>query len=165
LNGSNAPGYPRGLPKARNGNIDLDQDNTPEFVNNLACMTRAHPVRKADRLHEIIRKSGCIVRCFPAMSRRRVSPKFDRGFGDHKARTAERDFPYIVEIAVPEAGLEVSLNRELMAFHQSYNIRPRFGRRIKTNNKLYYCRWCFSDPAIADVFCERFGGKPVSIKP
>jgi len=21
-----------------------------------------------------------------------------------------------------------------------------------------YCRWCFSDPAIADVFRERFGG-------
>ncbi len=74
-----------------------------------------------------------------------------------KALTAEYDFPHIVEIARPVNGLDVRLSREIEGFHRSRGIRPHFGQpRIK--NGQHYCLWCFSDPAIADAFRERFGG-------
>ncbi len=52
----------------------------------------------------------------------------------------------------------------MAAFHRSHDIEPRFGWTTNRHNQLY-CRWCFSDPAIADAFRERFGGACVTIKP
>ncbi len=85
-------------------------------------------------------------------------------FRKSKALATERDFPHIVEIVVPVNGLDVRLNREMATFHRSHNIRPRFGQR-RTQIDQHYCRWCFSDPAIADAFCERFGGERVMNRP
>lgn len=77
-----------------------------------------------------------------------------------KARVAELDFPYVIEMEVPAKGLNVRLSREIGMFHCSHEIRPRFGRsRVK--NDQHYCRWCFSDPLVADAFLERFGGARV----
>jgi hypothetical protein len=74
-----------------------------------------------------------------------------------KAQGTERHFPHIIEMAIPGNGLDVQLNREIASFHRSRDIRPRFGR-TRTQNGQDYCRWCFSDSAIADAFRERFGG-------
>ena len=76
----------------------------------------------------------------------------------------ERDFPYIVEMPLPLNGFDERVRRAMETFHQLRDIRPRFGWSRKRNGD-YYSRWCFSDPAIADAFRERFGGMLVTNKP
>jgi hypothetical protein len=76
----------------------------------------------------------------------------------------ERKFPHIVEIVLPVNGLDVGVNREMVTFCRLRNIRPRFGRRTKRTGQDY-CRWCFSDQAIADAFREQFGGELVKSGP
>jgi hypothetical protein len=74
-----------------------------------------------------------------------------------RAVTTERDFPHIIEIDLPVAGLDFRLSREMGKFHEANDIAPRFGRtRIQKDH--HYCRWCFSDPAVANAFRQRFGG-------
>jgi len=81
-----------------------------------------------------------------------------------KKVATERDFPHIIEIELPVNGLDVQLSREIATFHSARDIRPRFGR-TKIQNDQHYCRWCFSDPAIAAAFRERFGGERVTNGP
>ena len=85
-------------------------------------------------------------------------------FNTSKAIETERDFPHIVEIAVPQNGLELRLSRKIVTFHSSHNIRPRYGR-IRVQNNQYYFRWCFTDSAIADIFRRLFAGERVTNKP
>ena len=80
-----------------------------------------------------------------------------------KALATERDFPYIVEGKLPVSGLDARVSREMATFHRLRDIRPRFGR-TRIQDDQHYCRWCFSDPAIADAFRERFGGAPTTHK-
>jgi hypothetical protein len=80
-----------------------------------------------------------------------------------KAITTERDFPHIIEIDLPWAGLDVRLSRAIAKFHQSNDITPHFGR-TRTRKDHHYCRWCFSDPAVADAFHAQFGGVRVTNK-
>ena len=54
-------------------------------------------------------------------------------------------------------GLDVELNRQIVAFHKSHGIPPRFGRTVWRNEQRYY-RWCFSDLETARAFVEQFGG-------
>jgi hypothetical protein len=77
-----------------------------------------------------------------------------------KALVIEREFPHIVEIALPVNGLDVHINREMATFYRLRNIQPRFGRR-KTRTGQDHCRWCFLDRATADAFREQFGGVSV----
>ena len=81
-----------------------------------------------------------------------------------KAPANERDFPHIVEIALPVNGFNFRLSREMAAFHRSHDIETRFGRTTNRHNQLY-CRWCFSDPSVADAFRQRFGGARLTIRP
>jgi hypothetical protein len=81
-------------------------------------------------------------------------------FRTQRALTTERDLPHIVEIELPSTGLNTQMNREMATFHRSHDIQPRFGRR-RTQAGKHYCRWCFLDPAVADLFRERFGGERV----
>ena len=74
-----------------------------------------------------------------------------------KAVTNERRYPHIVELAITADGLDIALGRRITEFHNSRHIRPRHGRRIVRQDKIYY-RWCFSDLATADAFIEQFGG-------
>ena len=77
-----------------------------------------------------------------------------RAFGGAgKPITNERTHPYLVELPVGTAGLDVALNRQIMEFHKSRHIQLRHGRRIST-----YYRWCFADLATARGFIEQFGG-------
>jgi hypothetical protein len=86
------------------------------------------------------------------------------GLHQNKAAATERDFPHIVEIELPLDGFDVGLSREMATFHHLRNIRSRFGRR-RSRADQFYCRWCFSDPAVADAFRERFGGERLTNKP
>ena len=69
----------------------------------------------------------------------------------------ESRYPYVVELAIPETGLEIELNRQIVGFHKSRRIQPRHGRRTMRDNQTY-SRWCFSDLPTARAFLEQFGG-------
>jgi hypothetical protein len=69
----------------------------------------------------------------------------------------ESRYPYVVELAVPDSGLEFELNREIVGFHKSRSLQPRHGRRIIRDNQTY-SRWCFSDLTTARAFLEQFCG-------
>jgi hypothetical protein len=70
----------------------------------------------------------------------------------------ENRYPYIVELAVPDTGLEIELNRQIVSFHRSRRIQPRYGRQFTRDNQMY-SRWCFSDLATARAFLKQFGGE------
>ena len=79
---------------------------------------------------------------------------FDRG---GRAVANERKYPFIVEVHVGANGLDVELNGQIVDFHKSHRIPPRFGRTVFRGGQSYY-RWCFSDLATARAFIEQFGG-------
>ena len=70
----------------------------------------------------------------------------------------ESRYPYVVELAIPETGLEIELNSQIVGFHKSQRIQPRYGRRIMRDNQTY-SRWCFSDlptaRALSNSLAER----------
>ena len=74
-----------------------------------------------------------------------------------KAITNERKYPFVIEVPVAANGLDVELNRQIVGFHNSHRVPPRFGRTIWRNDKYHY-RWCFSDLETARAFLENFGG-------
>jgi hypothetical protein len=80
-----------------------------------------------------------------------------RIFGAGKVATNERTYPYLIEIPVAAAGLDIALNRQIVEFHKSRRIQPRHGRTILKDGETYY-RWCFPDSTTARAFVEQFGG-------
>ncbi len=78
--------------------------------------------------------------------------------GSWAARANERDQPYIVEMVIPEEGFGHRLRLAMDGFHRSRNIRARFGRHFRRDGKDY-CRWCFADPSVAELFHNKFGGE------
>ena len=71
--------------------------------------------------------------------------------------TNERDFPHLVELALPPGGFR-SVFLEIDAFHRERRIPVRRGRS-RYEVKPFYIRFCFPDAATADAFCNRFGGE------
>ena len=69
----------------------------------------------------------------------------------------ERDFPYLVELALPPGGFR-SVFLEIDAFHRERRIPVRRGRS-RHEVKPFYIRFCFPDTATADAFRNRFGGE------
>ena len=80
-----------------------------------------------------------------------------RAYGAGKSLTNERTHPYLVDIQVAAAGLDVPLNRQIMKFHESRHLQLRHGRTILRGGENYY-RWCFADLMTALAFVEQFGG-------
>jgi hypothetical protein len=78
-------------------------------------------------------------------------------FDRRKGVANEIKYPFVVEVPVAANGLDVELNRQIVGFHTSRRIVPRFGRTVWRNEQQYY-RWCFSDLATARAFVEQFGG-------
>src|SRR5437016_2878399 len=70
--------------------------------------------------------------------------------------TNERDFPHLVELAVPPEGFR-SAFLEFDAFHRERRIPVRRGRS-RHEAEQFYIRFCFPDTATADAFRNRFGG-------
>jgi hypothetical protein len=88
------------------------------------------------------------------------SKKRPQSFRKSKALANECDFPNIIEISLPEKGLDIGLSRKIARFHSERNIRPLFGRTRNECDRRYG-RWCFSDPLVADEFRKQFGGERV----
>jgi hypothetical protein len=69
----------------------------------------------------------------------------------------ERDFPHLVELALPPEGFR-SVLLEIDAFHRDRRIPVRRGQN-RHEVKQVYIRFCFPDTATADAFRNRFGGE------
>ena len=81
----------------------------------------------------------------------------NRIVGVSKVATNERTYPYLVQIPVGVAGLDIALNRQIVEFHKSRRIQLRHGRTIWKGGEIY-SRWCFPDSTTARAFVEQFGG-------
>ena len=68
--------------------------------------------------------------------------------------TNERDFPHLVELALPPGGFR-SVFLEIDAFHRERRIPVRRGRS-RHEAEQFYIRFCFPDAATADAFRNRF---------
>jgi hypothetical protein len=82
--------------------------------------------------------------------------------------TNERNFPHLVELALPPEGFRDVL-LQIDAFHRERRIPVSRGRS-RHEVKRIYIRFCFPDTATADAFRNRFGGEclthaPVQPKP
>ena len=77
--------------------------------------------------------------------------------------TNERDFPHLVELALP-LGPFRSVFLEIDAFHRERRIPVRRGRS-RHEVKQVYIRFCFPDTATADAFRNRFGGECLTYAP
>jgi hypothetical protein len=69
----------------------------------------------------------------------------------------ERDFPHLVELALPPGGFR-SVFLEIDAFHRDRRILVRRGLSGH-EAEHFYIRFCFPDTATADAFRNRFGGE------
>ena len=78
----------------------------------------------------------------------------------YKGRTSEkaieREFPHVVEIAVPPSGLGARLDA-MHHFHHARGVQAclGLGRRHEGRD---YLRWYFTRPTLAEAFVEEFGG-------
>jgi hypothetical protein len=77
--------------------------------------------------------------------------------------TNERDFPHLVELALPPGGFRIVF-LEFDAFHRERRIPVRRGRS-RHEAEQFYIRFCFPDAATADTFRSRFGGECLTYAP
>jgi hypothetical protein len=73
------------------------------------------------------------------------------------ARANERNFPFIVQIAVPDGGFGAALGA-INAWHRYSKNRQRQGSRQSIGEQDCW-RWCFESAEIAEKFRQRFGGE------
>ena len=66
------------------------------------------------------------------------------------AKTIAREFPFVVEILVPEGGLGRRLD-DMHAFHRQRRITDHHIPR-RRDDEHDYIRWCFKDLATAIAF-------------
>jgi hypothetical protein len=69
-------------------------------------------------------------------------------------KSIERDFPHVVEIAVPLGGLGKTLDA-MYEFHRRYGIQAKLGRDRHDDGRDYI-RWRFADAEIAKSFAAVF---------
>jgi hypothetical protein len=74
-------------------------------------------------------------------------------------RANERNYPFIVQIAVPDGGFGAALGA-INAWHRYSKNRQRPGTRQRIGEQDWW-RWCFESAAIAEKFQQRFGGEIV----
>jgi hypothetical protein len=93
-----------------------------------------------------------------------------RGLGEMTRRKREivglrneRDFPHVVELALPPGGFR-SVFLQIDAFHRERRIPVRRGRSRREVEQVYI-RFCFPDTAAADAFRNRFGGERLTYAP
>jgi hypothetical protein len=75
-------------------------------------------------------------------------------------KAIERNFPYVVEIAVPPGGLGARLDA-MHYFHTSRRIAPCLGRGRREDSRDYL-RWYFTRAMIAEAFAAEFGGSLIN---
>ena len=72
------------------------------------------------------------------------------------AKTIAREFPFVVEILVPEGGLGRRLD-DMHAFHRQRRITDHHIPR-RRDGEHDYIRWCFKDLATGEAFAAQFSG-------
>ena len=75
----------------------------------------------------------------------------------------ERNFPFVVQIVVPDDGFGSKLDA-INAWHLYSKNKQRRGRLQSIGDKKFW-RWCFKDYGTADKFRQRFGGEGLSGPP
>jgi hypothetical protein len=75
------------------------------------------------------------------------------------AHVNERNFPFVVQIAVPDDGFGSKLDA-INAWHRYSKSKQRRGRPQFLGKKKFW-RWCFTSLEIAEKFRQRFGGEIV----
>jgi hypothetical protein len=76
--------------------------------------------------------------------------------GRPSSKSFKRDFPHIVEIAVPLGGLGKRLDA-MHTFHAERGIKACLGRGRREDSQDHL-RWYFADATIAASFAVEFGG-------
>jgi hypothetical protein len=78
-------------------------------------------------------------------------------------RLGERDFPFVVQVAVPDGGFECTLG-VIDAWHH-HNGNPRSRLRHATGEQAFWS-WCFEGLEVAKAVRGRFGGEimPVALR-
>ena len=76
--------------------------------------------------------------------------------GRKSQRAIEREFPHVVEIAVPPGGLGKRLDA-MHNFHRTRGIQACLGLGRRDNGRDYL-RWYFTRPTAADAFAAEFAG-------
>jgi hypothetical protein len=71
----------------------------------------------------------------------------------------ERNFPFVVQIAVPDGGFGSKLEA-INAWHRYSKNKQRRGRPQSLGVKKFW-RWCFKSSETAEQFSQRFGGEIV----
>jgi hypothetical protein len=90
---------------------------------------------------------GAVARQEERMSRRR---------GEVTKQAIDRDWPHQVEvIATVCQGRQMDV---VLEFCRPLSVAPLCGRRVR-HSEEEYLRYAFSDPAHADAFQARFGGR------
>jgi hypothetical protein len=75
----------------------------------------------------------------------------------------ERDFPHMVELALPPGGFS-DQGQGFEEFHRERGIPIRPGRGRHEATQLYV-RFCFPNASAADAFRVRFGGERATYAP
>jgi hypothetical protein len=80
------------------------------------------------------------------------------------ARVRQRDFPFVVQIVVPDGGFGCTLDA-VNAWHYYTKNTQRRGPPQRLGEREFWS-WCFEGLEMAKSFRHRFGGEivPVSIK-
>ena len=76
--------------------------------------------------------------------------------GRTSAKAVERNFPHMVEMAVPPGGLGRRLDA-MRGWHKMRGIQSHQSRGRYTEGTSYI-RWCFADEVTAEAFLVAFGG-------
>jgi hypothetical protein len=76
--------------------------------------------------------------------------------GRPSAKTIAGEFPFVVEMMVPEGGLGRHLD-DMYAFHRQRRITDHRAPR-RRDEQHDYIRWCFKDLATAEAFAAQFSG-------
>jgi hypothetical protein len=75
--------------------------------------------------------------------------------GRQNANAVERDFPHIVEMAIPDGGFGDRLDA-MHDWHLARGIQAKHGQGRRDERGQYFIRWCFADPAMAKSFATTF---------
>lgn len=77
--------------------------------------------------------------------------------GQIRRERTEREFPHIVEMAVPAGGLGRKSD-DIAVWHRERSLDMRHGRG-DYRAAVWYVTWCFLNPSDAEIFKTEFGGR------
>jgi hypothetical protein len=87
----------------------------------------------------------------------------NRRKGETTGRMNERDFPHLVELALPPGGFQVQ-DQQFDVFHRERGIPIRCGTGRQDEGQ-FYVRFCFPSAGHAQAFRDRFGGEYMTCPP